>query len=129
MKALSALITAAILVAGCSTQYQSPPAVPDGHIHAALMMPARPGHLKNIPFVLKVTNAQTGSPIAHATVGLDLTMPSMSMPPNDIDMKPTGPGVYKGVGIFTMSGNWLVTAIITTSNHHVAQHEFRVNVQ
>lgn len=101
----------------------------DTHIHCALAVPTEPRHLVNIPFALTLTDSLSGKPINKASVDLDLSMPSMSMPPNTVTLHETRPGVYTGTGIFTMPGHWLVTASIMTTDHHVAQHEFPVTVR
>jgi hypothetical protein len=55
---------------------------------------------------------QTGKPVTDATVTLDLTMPSMWMPPNSLQAQSSGSGAYRADGRFTMRGLWRIEVII-----------------
>ena len=63
-------------------------------------------------FVVSLADA-SGQPVSDATIGLDLTMPSMWMPPNQLDMKAGAAGKYQASGYFTMRGLWRIEVIIT----------------
>jgi hypothetical protein len=54
-----------------------------------------------------------GQPINDASINLDLTMPSMWMPPNQLTAKFVSDGKYPAGGQFTMRGGWRIEVIIT----------------
>ncbi|MBI5352259.1 MAG: FixH family protein [Chloroflexi bacterium] len=54
-----------------------------------------------------------GNPIDDASISLDLTMPSMWMPPNQPDMQFVSDGKYSTTAPFTMRGGWRIEVIIT----------------
>lgn len=54
----------------------------------------------------------SGQPVADATVSLDLTMPGMYMPPNQLSLEPVSAGQYHSSGRFTMRGLWRIEVII-----------------
>jgi hypothetical protein len=55
----------------------------------------------------------SGTAIEDAVISLDLTMPSMWMPPNQADAKIVSAGVYQAQAPFTMRGMWRIEVIIT----------------
>jgi hypothetical protein len=55
----------------------------------------------------------SGNAIEDAVISLDLTMPSMWMPPNQADAKIVSAGVYQAQAPFTMRGMWRIEVIIT----------------
>jgi hypothetical protein len=55
---------------------------------------------------------EKGQAISDATVTLDLTMPEMPMPNNQVETKYTDNGLYQGAGRFTMRGWWRIEVII-----------------
>jgi hypothetical protein len=63
-------------------------------------------------FVVNLTDA-SGQPVSDATIGLDLTMPEMWMPPNQLNMVAGDAGKYQASGYFTMRGLWRIEVIIT----------------
>jgi hypothetical protein len=54
----------------------------------------------------------SGKPVDDATISLDLTMPEMPMPPNDMIMQSLSNGKYQSTGRFTMRGWWRIEVII-----------------
>lgn len=70
--------------------------------------------LKPIKFTLNVLN--NGKPLNKANIVMDLTMPDMAMPKNEIKFKQISNGVYESEGIFTMSGNWVLVTVIEFNN-------------
>lgn len=54
-----------------------------------------------------------GQPVSDATISLDLTMPAMPMPPNQLNMVAGEAGKYHAAGYFTMRGLWRIEVIIT----------------
>jgi hypothetical protein len=55
----------------------------------------------------------TGRPMAGATISVNLTMPGMMMPPNQVTLEPAEAGIYRGTGRFTMRGPWRMEVIFT----------------
>ena len=53
-----------------------------------------------------------GQPVTDAAITLDLTMPEMPMPSNQVEAKYSDSGLYQGGGRFTMRGWWRVEVII-----------------
>ena len=62
-------------------------------------------------FEISLTDV-SGQPVTDASVNLDLSMPSMPMPANQISAQPFGDGRYVGAGYFTMRGGWRIEVII-----------------
>jgi hypothetical protein len=63
-------------------------------------------------FVVNLTDA-SGQPVSDATISLDLTMPEMWMPPNQLNMVAGDAGKYQASGYFTMRGLWRIEVVIT----------------
>ena len=63
-------------------------------------------------FVVSLTDAN-GQPVSDAAIGLDLTMPEMWMPPNQLNLAAAEAGKYQASGYFTMRGLWRIEVIIT----------------
>ncbi len=63
-------------------------------------------------FEVTLTDAD-GQAINDATVSLNLTMPSMWMPPNQLTLTTASDGKYSATGRFTMRGPWRIEVIIT----------------
>jgi hypothetical protein len=63
----------------------------------------------NFDVTLKDENGQA---VSDATVTLDLTMPEMPMPNNQVDEKYASDGLYQGAGRFTMRGWWRIEVIV-----------------
>jgi hypothetical protein len=63
-------------------------------------------------FDVTLTDAN-GQPVSDAAISLDLTMPAMPMPSNQLDMTAGEPGKYHASGYFTMRGLWRIEVIIT----------------
>jgi hypothetical protein len=65
------------------------------------------------PATFEVTlTDDNGQPVSDASVVLDLTMPEMPMPSNQVEAKYTDAGLYQGPGRFTMRGWWRIEVII-----------------
>jgi hypothetical protein len=66
---------------------------------------------------LKLTlQDQSNQPISGATVGFDLTMPAMEMPPNHPQAVEQGQGVYLAETTFTMAGEWQIRVDVSYAN-------------
>ena len=63
---------------------------------------------------------ENGQAVSDASVSLDLTMPSMYMPPNKFAAKYTENGVYHGSGRFTMGGLWRIEVIVQRGSEKVS---------
>ena len=65
------------------------------------------------PALLSLTlTDKDGRPVENAQVSYDLTMPAMTMPPNQPVATSQGQGLYTGQAMFTMPGDWQVQAIV-----------------
>jgi hypothetical protein len=58
-------------------------------------------------------NDVNGKAINDASISLNLTMPSMWMPPNQPAMEFVSDGKYRATAPFTMRGGWRIEVIIT----------------
>ncbi len=77
------------------------------------MTPYPPSSGGDTNFVVTLKDA-SGQPVTDATISLDLTMPSMWMPPNQLDLVAgSAAGTYQASGYFTMRGMWRIEALIT----------------
>jgi hypothetical protein len=63
-------------------------------------------------FEVTLTDAN-GQVINDATVSVNLTMPSMWMPPNQFTLTAVPNGKYSATGQFTMRGPWRIEVVIT----------------
>ena len=84
----------------------------DGYLVSLTLNPYPPSMSKPSNFEITLTDLD-GQAISDATISLDLTMPWMYMPPNKLDLEPSGDGKYRSSGHFTMRGPWRMEAIIT----------------
>jgi hypothetical protein len=83
-----------------------------GLVVSLTLNPYPPSVSKSSEFEITLTDAN-GQAISDATISLDLTMPGMYMPPNLLNLEPSGEGKYLASGRFTMRGPWRMEAIIT----------------
>jgi len=63
-------------------------------------------------FIVNLSDAKN-QPVSDAAISLDLTMPEMWMPPNQLNMVSGDAGKYEASGYFTMRGLWRIEVIIT----------------
>jgi len=78
---------------------------------ALAMTPYPPLNRQAETFEVVLTDDK-GQPVADASVTLDLTMPSMPMPSNKVQLQHAAEGRYQGVGRFTMRGWWRIEVIV-----------------
>ena len=71
--------------------------------------PPTAGQPADFDFTLTDIN---GLAINDASISLDLTMPEMWMPPNQLAMEFMSDGKYHATGFFTMRGLWRIEVII-----------------
>ena len=76
-----------------------------GEISANLNINKKPIH-KMVPVVLKLDLKFGKKSAEKANILMDLTMPAMAMPKNEVKLTESLPGIYSGEAIFTMSGDW-----------------------
>lgn len=84
----------------------------NGLLVSLAMNPYPPTGTKSTDFDVTLADA-SGQAISDASISLDLTMPSMWMPPNQPVMESVGGGKYHTAGRFTMRGLWRIEVIIT----------------
>ena len=108
-----ALIILTFILAGCGqatipefTQTQN------GITAVFSMSPDLPAAMEPVTLSLKLTDASRKA-IEGAQVAYDLTMPGMTMPPNQPQATDKGGGVYQVNTAFSMSGDWRAKATIT----------------
>lgn len=123
------VIAAAFVVAGCSRSYtlmlypwQS------GQYKYDLAIDGKPRQLDKTTFTLSVYDMD-GNPIQDCSPTVDLTMPSMTMPPSIIRLTQVKPGIYAGKGQYTMSGQWSVKVDIDRGGKPLSTHTVPVTVQ
>jgi hypothetical protein len=69
------------------------------------MSPETPTMMESVTLSLALTDI-SGQVIEGAQVTYDLTMPGMTMPPNQPQASEKGNGFYKANTTFTMAGDW-----------------------
>lgn len=96
-----------------------------GDISANLNINKKPIN-KMVPVELKL-NLKFGKDGARkAIISMDLTMPGMTMPKNEIKLIESLPGIYSGEAIFTMSGDW---RLMTYVNYNGKKYDMYFNVK
>jgi hypothetical protein len=126
--ALAVLIAGAAALEACNAS-ASPSLVSKGAGAAAALTiePFPPVSLKASRLELTLSDAG-GQRIAGARVRLDLTMPGMEMPPNRLDLREAGAGLYRGEALFTMAGDWQIRAEAAVAGG-LELFNFRVRVE
>lgn len=82
--------------------------------------------LDPVEFKLKLKDKK-GNKIQKAIVLIDLTMPGMTMPKNEIKLTEGESGVYNGTALFTMKGDWrLETSIDTGKQKEIIYFDLEV---
>jgi hypothetical protein len=115
-KYLFSLFVLAILIfplSGCGQATTNEFTQTRGGITAVLSMtPDVPAMMEPVLLSLKLTDAK-GKSIEGAQVAYDLTMPGMTMPPNQPQASDKGNGLYEEQTTFTMSGDWRAEVTVT----------------
>ncbi len=83
-----------------------------GLLVALALNPYPPSGGSSSDFDISLTDT-SGQAISDAAISLDLTMPGMYMPPNQLNMDAVSSGKYHAAGRFTMRGLWRIEVIIT----------------
>jgi hypothetical protein len=120
----AAILAVSLFVAGCSKHPRMKIAV--ARLKTSLV--AAPSNaLKRTRFTFTAKDSSRHYlSLEHVTV--DLTMPTMMMPPNVIHLMETSPGIYQGVGTFTMAGDWSGTVNGVDHGKHVNLGSFKLVV-
>jgi hypothetical protein len=115
-KSLLSLLTLVALtfsLSGCGqTTTQDFTQTQNGITAVFSMTPNSPVMMKPVTLSLTLTDSK-GNAIKGADVAYDLTMPGMTMPPNQPQATDKGKGVYQADATFTMSGDWHAEAAVT----------------
>ena len=107
------LVTLAFYLFGCSNNdTQEFTQTQNGITAAFSMAPASPVMMEPVMLSLELTDVN-GQTIEGAQITYDLTMPGMTMPPNQPQASDEGNGLYNAEATFTMSGDWRAKAIVT----------------
>jgi nitrogen fixation protein FixH len=69
--------------------------------------------LDPVEFKLKLMDKK-GNKIKKAKIVMDLNMPGMAMPKNEIKLTEAESGIYNGIALFTMKGEWRLQTTINT---------------
>jgi len=91
------------------------------------IQPVHPQQLDPTQFQIRLSD-RYGKPVQGAAITADLEMPSMEMGTNQVALKPVAPGVYTGIGRFTMAGSWEVHLTAGTKTQ-TATKTFPIEVQ
>jgi hypothetical protein len=83
-----------------------------GLLVSLALNPYPPSGTQSSDFDVTLTDT-SGQPVSDATVSLDLTMPGMWMPPNQLTADPVSAGKYHATGRFTMRGLWRIEVLLT----------------
>lgn len=82
----------------------------------AILTPKMSSYPKMKPVKLTLNLKSNGKAIEKASILMDLTMPEMAMPKNEVNFKEVSKGVYEGDAMFTMSGKWRLITLVTTGS-------------
>lgn len=82
------------------------------------MSPDSPTMMEPVTLSLALTDTN-GQVIEDAQVTYDLTMPGMTMPPNQPHASDEGNGLYKAGATFTMTGDWRAEATVDFSGETI----------
>jgi YtkA-like len=125
---LSMVLVSVVALSGCKGD-SKPPAgerVDTGYADVVLKLePDPPMALKDTSLTAEIKDT-SGRPLTGARVVFDLSMPGMYHGEN----RPVGgefkPGVYKGDGVFTMGGKWLIKVEVKAPGVDVVKKYYTV---
>jgi YtkA-like len=93
-----------------------------GNLNVTLALsPYPPAGFQQASYVVTLKD-ENGQPVSDASVMLDLTMPAMPMPSNQVVAKYTDSGLYQGAGRFTMRGLWRIVVIIQRGGEKITAY-------
>jgi hypothetical protein len=91
-----------------------------GDLNVSLALsPYPPSGFQQSSFDVTLKDAN-GQAVSDATISLDLTMPEMPMPNNQVEAKYAQDGLYQGAGRFTMRGWWRIEVIIQRGSEKIS---------
>lgn len=111
-----------VFLAGCSRGSSMGAPEPSGPITATFANPP------SVMVADKLTVTINPKPPANTRVSVSLSMPSMSMPPNNVNLAPQPDGSYTGNCVFTMPGKWIVATEVN-SGTSIQGQAISVNVK
>ena len=101
-----------VALAATGAVTENPAVQAAGNLQCLGLKPYPPSMTKSSDFEVILTDGN-GQTISEATISLDLTMPGMYMPPNQLTLQSDGEGKYHATGRFTMRGPWRIEVIMT----------------
>lgn len=90
-------------------------------------VPSDAKQLDPTPIVVRVVD-HANRPLVGCTGTATLTMPSMPMPSNTVPLIEQAPGIYHGVGRFTMAGAWRIHIDLRRGPKKMAAEDFDVTI-
>ena len=94
----------------------------------AVLSPKMASYPKMKPVNLSVKLSKQNKALEKCEVSMDLTMPGMYMPKNEVKLKEVSSGVYEGSAMFTMSGDWrLNTSVIKDKKKEMLYFDIKVD--
>ncbi len=114
----------ALLLAACKPP--EPKAATSGGLALALVLEASPV-IGNVPVLIEVSDA--GTPVSGATVKVTGDMTHAGMQPVTATASEVQPGSYRAESFaFSMAGDWIITADVTTASGARARTELLTTV-
>lgn len=108
-----------LLLTACSKSAGGTLTQTQGDYTASLAFdPDPPAMMTAVGMSLTLEDA-SGQLVEGAEVSYDLTMPAMSMPPNQPTATEQGSGVYETEATFTMGGEWQADAMVDVNGDTV----------
>ncbi|MCB9453034.1 MAG: FixH family protein [Anaerolineaceae bacterium] len=101
----------------------------DSGITAQLTVSQNPVSVMEETVLTLALHDADGQPVQAAVVHYDLTMPGMTMPPNQLDANEQADGVYTAQAIFTMAGDWRCNVAVTLSDNTPVAFAFDLKAQ
>ena len=93
-----------------------------GKLNVTLALsPYPPAGFQQASYDVTLTD-ENGKAVSDASVLLDLTMPAMPMPSNQVEAKYTDNGLYQGTGRFTMRGLWRIVVVIQRGGEKITAY-------
>ncbi len=127
---LSVVLAVAVMIAaaGCQRISQQAPADQAPDIAAVLVVNPDPALVGPATVTVRLSDA-SGAPVEGATVSLKGDMSHAGMTPTLADAAETAGGVYEAQWLWTMSGDWIVTATATLADGRTLLRRFDLTVR
>lgn len=117
-----------VSLTGCQRASQQAPADQAPEISAILAVDPEPALVGPATLSVQLSDAN-GAPIEGATVSLKGDMSHAGMQPMLADAAETAAGVYKAAWVWTMSGDWFVTATAKLPDGRTLMRRFDLTVR